>query len=282
MRGKHARKSKMRKYAPSVAAVGGALAVSASFPVPAGASASSVPSGGPGAPEHAQLAARDYRPVVRAPRTQPGRYTIRSGDTLSDIAGQFCGSAAKYPVLAANNRIADPDVIYPGRQLSVACRLLHAVTSTWKQARHADSRGRIWGVTYGYPNFCGDGDGDGFDIPCWKLHRGSAQPVSSGRHTRRVYASSRSYGGTLSYGQIEDLWVRAGGPSWARSAAARVANCESGGRANAYNPSGATGVFQILGSVVGGDLRDPMVNARNAVAKFNASGQTWAQWTCKP
>jgi hypothetical protein len=34
--------------------------------------------------------------------------------------------------------------------------------------------------------------------------------------------------------------------------------------------------------VVAGNIWDPMVNARNAVSKFNASGQTWAQWVCQP
>jgi hypothetical protein len=51
---------------------------------------------------------------------------------------------------------------------------------------------------------------------------------------------------------------------------------------HAYNPSGATGLFQIKGSVVPGDLYDAHVNALNAVSKFQASGNTWAQWTCQP
>jgi hypothetical protein len=50
---------------------------------------------------------------------------------------------------------------------------------------------------------------------------------------------------------------------------------------NAYNPSGATGLWQILGSVVPGSLYNAYVNALNAVAKFRASGQTFAQWVCK-
>jgi hypothetical protein len=48
------------------------------------------------------------------------------------------------------------------------------------------------------------------------------------------------------------------------------------------NPDGAAGLWQILGQVVGGNLFDGLVNARNAVAKFTASGDTWAQWTCQP
>lgn len=87
--------------------------------------------------------------------------------------------------------------------------------------------------------------------------------------------------GVYSYGALESLWESVGGPSWAAPAAATVAECESGGNPRAYNASGASGLWQILGAVVGGDLFDPTVNAENAVSKFNASGQTFAQWVCQ-
>ncbi len=77
------------------------------------------------------------------------------------------------------------------------------------------------------------------------------------------------------------LWLEAGGPAWAESHAVEIASCESGFNPRAYNPSGATGLWQILGSVVPGDLTNPSVNAANAVAKFRASGDTFAQWVCQ-
>jgi hypothetical protein len=80
---------------------------------------------------------------------------------------------------------------------------------------------------------------------------------------------------------MESLWESAGGPSWAAAHAATIAECESGGNPDAYNPSGATGIWQILGSVVGGNLDNPYDNALNAVAKFKASGDTFAQWVCQ-
>jgi hypothetical protein len=86
--------------------------------------------------------------------------------------------------------------------------------------------------------------------------------------------------GVYSFAALEQLWVAAGGPSWAAASAASIAECESGGRPNAYNPSGASGLWQILGQVVPGWIFDPMVNAENAVAKFTASGDTFAQWVC--
>jgi hypothetical protein len=87
--------------------------------------------------------------------------------------------------------------------------------------------------------------------------------------------------GVYSYTGLEQLWLAAGGPSWAEAHAASIATCESGGRVNAFNPSGASGLWQILGQVVAGYIFDPMVNALNAVAKFTASGDTFAQWVCQ-
>jgi hypothetical protein len=88
--------------------------------------------------------------------------------------------------------------------------------------------------------------------------------------------------GVLTPAQVGALWLEAGGPAWAEAASESVAACESGDNTQAMNPDGASGLWQILGQVVPGNLFDGLVNARNAVAKFTASGDTWAQWTCQP
>lgn len=72
--------------------------------------------------------------------------------------------------------------------------------------------------------------------------------------------------------QLETLWVRAGGDPKVAPAMAAVAMAESGGDPSAYNESGATGLWQILGGVVPGNLRDPLVNAKNAVKKYEDAG----------
>lgn len=89
--------------------------------------------------------------------------------------------------------------------------------------------------------------------------------------------------GHLTRGQMTMLWLCAGGPSWAVSHALSIATCESGWWTAAHNPSGATGLWQILGQVTAfwGSLYDARVNALNAVAKFKASGDTFAQWVCQ-
>jgi len=115
-------------------------------------------------------------------------------------------------------------------------------------------------------------------------------PVTASRVTRsaaRVHTNVISahrisgYGSYLSFAELEQLWVAAGGPSWAAAHAAEIAECESGGHVYAHNPSGATGLWQILGQVVGGNLYAPYVNALNAVSKFRASGGNFSQWVCR-
>ena len=176
--------------------------------------------------------------------------TVESGNTLSGIAQDKCGAIADWTGIYMKNKKtigSNPDLILPGQVLALDCRVVSVpvVTTASSYVRHA----RVYAVT-----------------------------------PRKTYHRSYSYvgGGTLSFGQLESLWVAAGGPAWAEVQAAQVAECESGGRADAYNPSGATGLWQILGAVRSGDLRNPMANAINAVAKFEASGDTWAQWVCKP
>jgi hypothetical protein len=118
----------------------------------------------------------------------------------------------------------------------------------------------------------------------WRWHYTPPKPavVETGHASPPPASPPPAGSGFYSYAALESLWVSAGGPSSAESEAATVAECESGGNPNAYNASGASGLFQILGSVVPGNLFNPMVNTLNAVSKFKASGDTFAQWVCQP
>jgi hypothetical protein len=77
--------------------------------------------------------------------------------------------------------------------------------------------------------------------------------------------------GSFGVGALARLWDQAGGRSSYANLMAHVAIAESGGNPRARNPSGATGLWQILGSVLPGNLMNPVVNARNAVSKFNSA-----------
>lgn len=81
---------------------------------------------------------------------------------------------------------------------------------------------------------------------------------------------------------LENLWTSAGGPGgMIAHIAAAIALAESGGNPRAYNPSGASGLWQILGQVVGGNIFNPFINALNAVKKFRDAGgfSPWVTYT---
>jgi hypothetical protein len=86
-----------------------------------------------------------------------------------------------------------------------------------------------------------------------------------------------------SYTELETLWIGAGGPVNEAPTAAAIAMAESGGVDTAANPSGATGLWQILGypSGVTGNLKNPGINARAAVAKYKQApngGNNFTPW----
>ena len=87
-------------------------------------------------------------------------------------------------------------------------------------------------------------------------------------------------GGRYSYAELEGLWIGAGGPKRLAPLMAAIAMAESRGIPGARNPSGATGLWQILGQVSPGNLTDPQVNARNAVRKWQLQGlKAWTTYT---
>src|SRR6516165_10296728 len=94
--------------------------------------------------------------------------------------------------------------------------------------------------------------------------------------------SPQSGSGTgLTFDQVENYWVQAGGNPQAASMAAAVADAESGLNAGASrtNPDGSQGVGLWLlpsnGSPPGST--DPLANARAAV-QLSQNGTDWTQW----
>jgi len=86
-----------------------------------------------------------------------------------------------------------------------------------------------------------------------------------------------------SYAQLEGLWEQAGGSKALAPVMAAIAMAESGGNSQAYNPSGATGLWQILGAVNPadqGNLFNPQVNAKEALLKYKTQGLgAWVTYT---
>jgi soluble lytic murein transglycosylase-like protein len=69
-------------------------------------------------------------------------------------------------------------------------------------------------------------------------------------------------------------------------AALAVARCESGYNPNAYNPSGASGVFQFMPGTWAGTPEhssspfNAAANIRAAWWLFSRDGYTWREWSC--
>jgi hypothetical protein len=173
-------------------------------------------------------------------------YTVRAGDSLSSIAAAMYGRQAAWTVLywANKKKIRWASSITAGLVLVVP-----PLPAVLPRAP------RLTAPAPPAPSPAGSG--------------GTPSP------------SPPSGAGIYSFAQLESLWVSAGGPGWAESQAAGIAECESGGNPDAYNPSGASGLWQILGQVVAGNIFDPFVNAENAVAKFTQSGDNFSQWVCQ-
>lgn len=87
--------------------------------------------------------------------------------------------------------------------------------------------------------------------------------------------------GRYSYGQLEDLWVKAGGNPAFKAIAAAIAMAESGGVVNATNhdSNGTTdrGLWQINSVHGAQSTYDPTANARAAVS-ISSNGTNWKPW----
>ena len=65
--------------------------------------------------EATEVVADEAEPEPEAART----YTVVSGDTLWAIAERFYGDGNKYQVIADASGVSNPDLIYPGQELTI-------------------------------------------------------------------------------------------------------------------------------------------------------------------
>lgn len=98
-------------------------------------------------------------------------------------------------------------------------------------------------------------------------------------------ASGRT-GTKYTYAQLEGLWINAGGSKALAPVMAAIAEAESSGCSAAYNPSGASGLWQVEPSnaqyVPGGygNIFNPADNAKAAVGVYKAQGlDAWQTYT---
>jgi LysM repeat protein len=199
--------------------------------------------------------------VIRRGRHHAARrsvYAVVPGDTLSGISARFCGTAADYLSLAGASGIANPNLIYPGQHIRLACHadpIQASPPSPVTTTVHRAASGRH--------------------------HRHAAHHQASAAPQRRPGRHSRTYPGP------------GGHVSTAGMAAfeACVISRESGGNPRAVNPySGAGGLFQFLpstwaslgyaGAYPGGAQTAPVSVQEQAFAKLYAEAGTspWAPY----
>jgi hypothetical protein len=154
--------------------------------------------------------------------------TVHSGDTLSGIAARECGGHANdwTGIYAANKAVigSNPNLIKPGQQLDIKCddppQLLRLGSSTSSPSTPAATGSG----SYGHPDYCGDGDGDGWDIAC--PVQGNAGSAGSSRAPAPAGPASVTTAGMGSF-------------------QACVISRESGGNPDIWNPSGHYGLYQF-------------------------------------
>ena len=110
--------------------------------------------------------------------------------------------------------------------------------------------------------------------------------ISGGKvHVTSIIKGGTVHSGTLSCGQLESLWVAAGGSRSDAFMAAEIAKAESGGRQYARDPVSGTyasgtvdyGYWQINSQNGGSPASyDPLTNARQAVGLHARDG--WWPW----
>lgn len=241
---------KAGKAAPAVAIAGALVAVA-----PQAHAAVRIPAKATTVTEQARADALVRHDAPSATRT----YTVRSGDTLSGLAQRLCGATRDWVGLwHANPHITDPNLIYAGSQLTVACGGGQGAVAT---AAVASAR----------PSGDGDSDGDDGSSPA-----SSASSASDG-------SSSISHGSSVS---------SSGGGSHVNPVGysgfqACVISRESGGNSQVMNSSGHYGLYQFSASTwaaAGGNPNDfghASVAEQNQVftqayAKFGTS--PWAPY----
>ena len=204
---------------------------------------------------------RHHHPAVRALAARSA-YTVRSGDSLSQISARFCGTAADYPSLAAASGIANPNLIFPGQSITLNC---HAAVPA-PAAVHVTSAHRHHHARHAGHHADRDHT------------RPAGRHSAPGRHARGSdpgRARGPGHVGTEGMGAFE----------------ACVISHESGGNPRAVNPSsGAGGLFQFLPSTwaglgyasayPGGAQTAPVSVQEAAFAKLYAEAGTspWAPY----
>lgn len=114
--------------------------------------------------------------------------------------------------------------------------------------------------------------------PQTKVNTGTSTSSSS---TSSSSSASSSTSTGMTFAQVENIWIQAGGNPQAAAMAAAVADAESGLNPNASytNPDGTTavGLWLIPTNTTPAGSTDPLANARAAIQQ-SSNGTNWQSW----
>ena len=232
---------------PTLAGVAAAICLSPQAPAAASVTQSAtvhhatVPQAYQRGPTRAQLlAVAKHATAHKAGTGLPTWYTVRPGDSLSSIAGRVYHNSSAWPVLYWRNhaQVRWANIITAGQKLRIPREPAHIPaapkqmapapvhTATHYTPRHA----RVTAHHYS----CGDGDGDGYDMPCWKLHRSEAPAPApaTAAPTQAASTSTATWSGAYPGGAF----------------GACVVARESGGNSQVMNSTGHYGLYQFSAS----------------------------------
>jgi len=214
-------------------------------------------------------------------------YTVREGDTLSQIAGRYYHDAGDWPWLyhVNDSAIKDPNLIYTGQVLHIPADPPSSAVVDSYIPRHARPVAPVSTSTANSSPTtsapAGDASGSGSQATVTQSASqgsGGASGSSSSGSGSGSSGGSTTLGGTLSCSGLEQLWEEAGGNASDAFMAAEIAMAESGGDQYALSPTDDYGYWQINASNGALATFDAFGNARAAIT-LSQDGTNWDPWT---
>ena len=173
-------------------------------------------------------------------------YVVKSGDTLSTIAERELGSVAYVDAIAEANGIKNKDLIHVGQELT-----FDGVTDG----------------TYSVPEYSAPAQTYSAPVETYTTENYSAPVQTYSAPSGSVVLSNGNTAGETGLYAAQQMEARTGVPA---STWEHIIARESNGQVNAYNPSGASGLFQTMPGWGSTATVEDQINA--AVNAYNNQG----------
>jgi LysM repeat protein len=207
-------------------------------------------------------AAKQVRHAAAAHSTY---YTVRSGDTLSQIANRYYHNADDWQYLYHENdkTVSDPNLIYVGQRLLIPTATPTHDTLSDYVPKHAKAAPPVASTVSKTTQHS-------------ERHRTAAPARVTDGGGKLVSQSAAQ--GMYSCSGLEQIWEQEGGSPAAAFMAAEIAMAESGGNPSAISPTDDFGLWQINASNGALATLNPFQNAKSAIT-LSDNGTDWNPWT---